>query len=409
MNFLFGKKNSEPVKNDATSNAHIPNSVLPVMEDFRTTMLIDVDQSLLSTAKPVTTKPFDVTAIMPKEFKRIRGSSVVDGAQGILSTSFLKNQFLALANTAFDNHYGFVLNPCQLFILILQQIALHVNQHAEELRNQFVKESGKKKLTLEIPADPVPAEWEGIIAYFDGQIAANTIPDTQALFSMEDFSCATSLDKVAGNVLLMDVCQQFFEYKVYTRCGIPYFIMEGSVEDWQALREKAEQVIRRKTKPDFAGAWLPVLLPLLDKLRDIRAGNDRDGRVDKEFWNDFFKIGAKGGSGGYTFVNGWINSFFPLTNDKKMSRFCVPYTEKSKDADDSHRGGYDTRDFVAGIGSAPVEWTRMGVKIPLKFCCGFIGGTIKYENCLKPEIGWWVGEVDEEAVAKLEKKQSWDY
>jgi hypothetical protein len=402
MNFLFGQKKSEPSKNDAVSNAYRSDSVLPVLEDSNSTMLIDVDQSLLSTSKLVTPTPFDVTAIMPKEFKRIRGSSVADGSQGILSTVLFKNQFLAIAHIAFNKHYGFVLNPCQLFLLILQQIALHVNQHSDELRSQFVKDSGKQTLKLEIPADPTKDEWEGIIAYFDEQIAANTVPDTHALFSMEDFSCATALDKTAGNVLLMDICQQFFEYKVFTRCGIPYFIMEGSVDDWQALREKAEQAIRRKTKPEFADLWLPVLLPLLDKLRSIRAGSDCDGRVDKNFWNDFFKIGAVSGSGGYTFVNGWINSFFPLTNDKKMSRFCVPYTEMTTTA--TSRGGYDTRDFLAGVGSAPVEWTRMGVKIPLKFCCGFIGGKIKYENCLKPEIGWWVGEVDQEAVGKPEKK-----
>jgi hypothetical protein len=272
-------------------------------------------------------------------------------------------------------------------------VALHVNQHSEDLRDHFVNESGKKTLKLEIPADPAKDEWESIIAYFDQQIGENTVSDTQALFSMEDFSCATSVDKIAGNVLLMDITQQFFEYKVYTCCGIPYFIMEGSVEDWQTLREKAEQVVRRKTKSEFATAWLPVLLPLLDKLRDIRTGTDPHSSVDKVFWNNFFKFGASGGSGGYTFVNGWINSFFPLTNDMKISNFCVPYHEK---AENSHsESGYDIRDFVTGVGSAPVVWTRLGVKIPLKFCCGFIGGVIKYESCLKPEIGWWVVEVDE--------------
>jgi hypothetical protein len=92
MNFLFGKKNFGP-----------STSVLPLVEDT-SSMLINVDQSLLSTRQPVTTKPFDVTAIMPKEFKSIRGSSFADGSQGILSTSLLKNEFLAIAHIAFDKH-----------------------------------------------------------------------------------------------------------------------------------------------------------------------------------------------------------------------------------------------------------------------------------------------------------------
>jgi hypothetical protein len=135
---------------------------------------------------------------MPKEFKSVRGSSFADGSRGISSTPLLKNGFLATAHIAFDKHYGFVLNPCQLFLLILQQVALHVNQHSEDLRDQFVNESGKKTLKLEIPVDPAKDEWESIIAYFNQQIGENTVSDTQALFSMEDFSCARLLIKLLG-------------------------------------------------------------------------------------------------------------------------------------------------------------------------------------------------------------------
>lgn len=358
-------------------------------------MLLEMDRSLLNTSKFEEEGAFELQKISPYVFKSISASSV-DGKRGIQGTT-LKHRFLAAANTAFDKHYGFVLNPSHLFILISQQIALHVNQNSEALRYQFVKHEGKKELLLEIPYSPTTEEWAGIIESFQGQIAENTVPDTKDLLTLHDFESAEIVEKVVGDVALMDICQSYFSYKMYTGCGFPYFVMEGPESDWTLLREKAEQAISRKTLPEFSSFWLSALLPTLDKL--VLA---RKGEIDLPFWQSFYKRKSKGGSGGYTYVNGWINAFFPLTNDNEQNRFCLPYDQVITSPPD----GTNIQDYTAGVSSVPVEWKRVTTIEPMSFCGGFVGGTIVNGNAIRPEVAWWVGIIDKEAEEKKKQRYS---
>lgn len=391
MNFLFGSKSN--AKSNEDSHSSVPIS-LPIALPADSALL-PIDPSLLRSAKEPRLSQINLQSLSTNAvFKKIYASSLEESTM-ISTGHLLKNQFLAAANVAFDSHLGFVLNPSQLFLLLTQQVALHVNQHAEELRAQFVSHDGKKELSMEIPATPTKEEWEEIIGTFQAQIGANTVPDTRELLSLEGFESATLSEKIAGEVCLMDLCQQFFEYKMYTRCGIPYFILEGTVSDWELLRQKTEEVITRKTLSSLRDFWLPAILPVLDKL--VRAKKSEE--LDRTFFENFYKRGAKGGSGGYTFVNGWINVFFPLTNEKERNKFCLPYDSRTT-LESSPRDGLDVQDFTTGIASAPVLWTRMGEKIPMRFCAGFVGGKVIHENCVRPEVAWWVGPIDENATAK---------
>jgi hypothetical protein len=401
MNFLsniFSKpKDTQevPQKDNKMSSF---NPTIPPSDGVQETVII-IDKELLNTAKSLPTAPIDLNYPLPFKFENILGSSSVE--DGFMNKLLLKNQFMGMAHIAFDRHYGFVLNPSQLFLLVLQQIGLHVNQNSKELRSQFVLHEDKKELSMEIPAMPSNEEWKHILGQFQAQIAANTVPDTHSLLTTRDFASATESEKLAGDITLMDICQEFFEYKMYTRCGIPYFILEGTIEDWVLLREKAEQALTRKTLPEFANTWKPILLPLLDKLLSARRGEEA---VDHSFWSNFFKIGSVNGSGGYTYVNGWINCFFPMTNEKKRptNPFCIPYDQmnSAKPSTESHRKGADVQDFVNGISTAPVMWHRLGEKIPMKFCSGFVGGKMVHSSCVRPEVGWWLGKVDEKSIEK---------
>ena len=233
----------------------------------------------------------------------------------------IKNQFLSAALQAFCHHIGFVLAPQQLFLVILQQIGIHVNCNSDQLRSQFVTFDEKKKIVVEVSTSPSEEEWARAFQNIRQQIAENTVPDTYDLFSLEPFSTASINEKVAGDITLMDVCQSFFDYSFMSLCGIPYFILEGTVEDWELLREKVEQLITRKTLPELQARWLPALLPTLDKIIRTRRGEEND----KFFWESFFKVGSQGGSGASTYVSGWINCFFPLLQEEQWNPFCQPF------------------------------------------------------------------------------------
>ena len=116
----------------------------------------------------------DSLSTLPLEVKTITAENLTEGFgfpnETILTHSqlpaptglfnpYIKNQFISCAFDAFNSHRGFVFSPSQIFLLIVQQISLHVNAHAEELRNQFVKYEGKKDLSVDVSASPSPEEW----------------------------------------------------------------------------------------------------------------------------------------------------------------------------------------------------------------------------------------------------------
>lgn len=343
---------------------------------------IDVDPSLTATAQAQHIGPFTIDCInsspMPKE-------SIFDFPAKL-------NAFLHSANVAFDKHLGFVLAPQQIFVLILQSVAMHVNQNAEALRPEFVKHSGKESITIEVTPNPTETEWEAIIDRFQAAIASKTIEDTAELTSLIDFSCATKTEQIAGNVCLMDMVQQYFRYTMMTMCGIPYFILEGSMEDWVLLRERAERLISQKTLPTFASAWLPALLPTLDKIVEQRSG----APVDIAFWNSFFKRGATKGSGAFSYISGWVNVFFPIAIRGGLNYHCKPFSDQELyiaeiQQKDCKGTGLDVNYFPSGVSSAPVEWVRLdlGTTQQVEFKSGFITGTFK-EGHIRPEVAWWV-------------------
>ena len=67
----------------------------------------------------------------------------------------------------------------------------------------------------------------------------------------------------------------------------------------------SERLISQKTLPTLASAWLPALLPTLDKIVEQRSG----APVDVAFWNSFFKRGATKGSRAFSFISGRVNVF----------------------------------------------------------------------------------------------------
>eukprot|EP01040_Poterioochromonas_malhamensis_P010670 gene10670-11623_t len=375
-----------------------------------TTVAVSETEIRLNIDDSLSTLPLEVKTITAEDLtegfefpnETILTHSQLPASTGLFNP-YIKNQFISCAFDAFKSHRGFAFSPSQIFLLIVQQISLHVNAHAEELRSQFVKHEGKKDIIVDVSANPSPEEWAGAIDNIRHQIAANTKPDTYDLFSLEEFSTTTSTEQIASDIALMDVCQSYFSFMCMTACGIPFFVLQGTIEDWEQLREKAEQVILRKTLSEFSSFWLPSLLPVLDKFVKARRGEE----IDKTFWNSFVKIGAVHGSGGFTFASGWINNFFPLTDSKIQNSFCVPfelnplYVEyatgiKAKAPAPTvlrhQRGtGLDVNVFPIGISSVPVTWNRLGEMINLKVKSGFVGG-VSANQMITPTVGWWIVE-----------------
>ena len=126
-----------------------------------------------------------------------------------------------------------------------------------------------------------------------------------------------------------------------------------------------------------------------------------------EFWQSMCKRGGIYGSGGYTWLNGWYNVFFPYFsngNDVGANPYCTPFQPGAGYAAEplgEHFYGYGTgggvrgpkRDKIpCGIASAPVTWSYLGTEYPLEFQAGFVGAIQRDDQTICPDIGWAIFE-----------------
>merc|ERR1719295_2251096 len=302
--------------------------------------------------------------------------------------------FIEASVTAWSNHYPIRFKPEHIWLLILQGVAVHVDQNAEKLRKKYVNHEGKKTLTVRRDGFVLGSDkndWEGVIEEFVEQIDANTVKDTVQLFDC-DFSGSTMMEKICTKVTIMDICKNYFGYMMRTLCGFPQITLDGTKEDWIRLKQKASALLKDKVDKEFGSRWGSALLPLLDRF--IGAF---DGEIDGLFWNSMIKRGGTFGSGSYSFFSGWFNILFPFMGNTSKNRYCVPYAMENESIKLGLTGwrqgriGGDVNDYPTGLAKAPVSWDYHGKELNLQFVAGFIGyqqDAKSLEIC--PNLGWCI-------------------
>jgi len=312
--------------------------------------------------------------------------------------------FIAAAVSAFANHYPLALRPQHFWLMILQAIATHVNLNAEELRSKWVTHKGKKVLKVwrNYFRLGLPNDWAGVINDpgdgFLAQIGKNVVEGV-----MQDlqpaFGGTTADERLASAITVMDATKSFFEFKVCTWCGFPSVTLEGSLDDWRALRAHAEALVMKRCSAEFAEKWCAALLPLLDKfVAEYEVGLAGSTGADEAFWNSMVKRGGDEGSGEHTWFSGWVNILFPYI-EQRPNEWCVPYSPSNGYVQEGREGrvregragGAREAAFPKGLAEAPVTWDYFGVELPLKFRAGFVGATQDPETkTVSPRVGWYI-------------------
>lgn len=301
------------------------------------------------------------------------------------------NPLLMAAHDAFFTHRPLVLNPDVLWFCLAQGFANHVNLNAEQLRDRFVRHSGKEKLVVCRPdfflGQPNP--WPEAFEAFSEQVAEHVGKLRDLVVA--DFSTTGPTERAATEVLLMDTFQAYFEYEMLAGCGISEVVLEGTADDWRSIRVRASVFAEYGLEE-----WTSVLLPILDRIVDAAEGED-----DPAFWQSIFRY--QSGSGG-SLLTGWLQTLFPyLTNNEDelvWNTYMAQWQSSHADFDgmserwDSDGPGLGS--FPRGLSSAPVKFTDVvtGEETDLRFVAGLFG-VCETEAGLAPEIGWAVVHGDE--------------
>ena len=282
-----------------------------------------------------------------------------------------------------------------IWLMIIQGVANHINAHAEELRSRIVNHQGK--VTIQVRRDDFIKRspenpWSEVFNDFSTQIRDHVGSNIQ-LF-VPSFSTTGPMERAAAEVVLLDAMQSYFEYRVYTACGIPSITLEGTYDDWKALAERVHGF-----REFGLGFWLDVLSPILNQFAWASQGD-----VDPTFWRSLYKLNDQSGG---PVITGWITAFFPYVKDYRTRLATVParvlIEGKRNDLEELlYPGEKPQREWAAGptiqqlpggMSKAPFRWSYLDRCFDMEFLGGFVGIAQDQETLtLRPEIGWAVRE-----------------
>ena len=273
---------------------------------------------------------------------------------------------LAATEFAHDKHLPLVFSPDAIWITILYGLARHIGRAPEKWRHHFVRFEGK--FTLKILA----SSGQGAVAAFSEQLKRHTLPEIHDRL-VADFSTTDDIALISSQICLMDICQHFFDYEMEMICGIPSITLEGTLDDWRRLEEKA-----RFLEGFELDHWLARLYPFLSEL--VQAAS---GKPNRSYWKNLFQHkttpGIYPGDGPREFFNGEILSLFPYYGESQRVE---------------NRGKYNLSDFGNGLCEAPVKWGKRR----LSFRGGLLGVVQDPDTCaVKPTPGWIINEVTPDA------------
>jgi len=289
--------------------------------------------------------------------------------------------FVGAIHMAYDHHYPLVISPDHLWLFLLQGFSIHVHTHAEELRESFVPHSGSEALNVRrddfIPGNPDNA-WQEVVAELFSQIkerAKGHFVESAA----QPFSTTDVNEQTAFQIALLGIYGKYFSYNLHTMCGIPSIRLEGTVADWQDLRQRVDL---------FSGYgledWLAVLRPILDEFVQAASGN-----ANREFWRSIYKDVHLGSGGPY--LTGWIVKLMPyIFSGGQM--VLNPYLDWQPG---DSRKPMTLSQLPRQILSVPFTWMLMEQSHQMHFYSGFMGIQQDPETLgLRPQIGWAIRDVE---------------
>ena len=244
------------------------------------------------------------------------------------STMIDTNKILSFGNhklilgylNAYFNHCPIKINPNIIWQLILNKFSKYVEDysHCKSFREKLVDFSGKKHLIcVRIDSyNNVNKYQKDIINDFCEQISENVGKEIIDILT-PNFTTSNENSIIAGKVSIMSTFKNFFDYEeVWISCGIPYILLEGSLNDWENILNK----LKFLSKYEF-------YINNIEK-DIIEIINTKKGKINLEFWSkiimetkikekvqrpcmfDFHEVENE-------YITGWILDFFNSLKIKK--------------------------------------------------------------------------------------------
>lgn len=208
-------------------------------------------------------------------------------------------------SAAYNLHEDVTLVPDDVWMTILFQFSKYVNAHAEELRSKFVSFEGKKFLEVTTHNELEESEWKEFFDMMTVAIKANTKDGITEVMEA-NFTTTGFVERMVSTAAVMDSFQKYFDYgRCIPMCGIRNVNFGGTLDDWYLIVDK----LNKLAAYDVDGKWAnycKTLNPILEQFIATYRGE-----VDTKFWDKVMnQTHGSLGSGGTTYVSGWILAFY---------------------------------------------------------------------------------------------------
>lgn len=235
----------------------------------------------------------------------------------------LDNGLLGTIYRSYSQHVPLVLRPDDLWLGIVLNFGRYVKTHSQELRDLFVDHAGRKELVI-VSKRPylkytTQKDWQELIDEMAHKISLNTKKNLNEWMG-PNFSTTNQKDRMVAKLALMASVNEYFEMKFEMSCGLSQVTLQGTLEDWKMLYQKAHGLYQFNVQ--VLTDWADLLLPVLHEF--IQAYN---GQVNEDFWQRICTNEPRG-SGGQKNFRGWFLVFSPF--DEHGKYLLNPFTEVQK-------------------------------------------------------------------------------
>ena len=306
---------------------------------------------------------------------------------------------------SYVNHMPVSINADILWMLIVQGFSRHIDQNAESLRNKLVDFDGKKALFVdgdELTIEEITQEgWERTFREFVEKIKENA-GETMIKLMTPSFSTTTPTIQVSSQIAIMSCFKNYFKFiRFYGGCGFPYINLEGTLNDYEQLKNKVEKLMGFDIDD-----WIKELIIIIDKIIETKKG-----KIDVNFWKNMIinkETVEPRGSGELTKVNnidGWLLNFYPYYKKDDYYKFCEKL-ERRRDFNkpiDVKSLKYLPEEFIevplTMVHKQTFEVTELSIKT------GILGMIQEKNGLIKPEIGWFISNMIDKGEAQKRRRQ----
>ena len=318
-------------------------------------------------------------------------------------TKFHPHPLVMCCSEAYSKHYPLILSPDDIWLLIAQGVAKHIDINGQELRTQFIsnkdeanlKNEGKDKIEICVEMDSYmnsgstqlsDVNWSGVVDEIASKVDHHLNDNAVQLLTC-NFSTSGPIEKTASQIVIMEAFKNYFAYFNVFSCGLPSVSLLGTLQDWKDIKTRVSQL-------DKYGLafWTKALHPILDLIIETAEKPSTDPLPAHliHFWNSIALYGFMSGS---YHITGWIAYFFPYKDDNSVTGYLKNLKEDFLKTVKVGGFGVSATNFPSGLSSALVQFINSplpGVN-SVNYLAGFFG--YDYDEQLqgmKTRIGWAV-------------------